>query len=297
MNIIRCFLCFWVVLNLLRDKGVDGFKDKTLVGPLNAIHSNSIDEEDDDEDSTSGTKKFEEPNYFDQSQETNSKDISSIVNENLPDIKGKDVTPEQEMLMAATQDSDYQQASVGDVNGQIFGALAGRSLGHTSTADRQENGGTSPEDDDSLSSDPLMLFGNFSDSQVGDSEYLDGDLPVGINRQRQQIHYPDYHDARPFHMHPFMKAPMPYPATIHVRLPGGVKVVPKVYPVHEYKDVPIPMRYHKVQSVDRPYYVPYKAGPDVEETHVDVFHPGKTDVNLLIYGSFGPKLTLTLLNL
>ncbi|XP_031565636.1 adhesive plaque matrix protein 2-like, partial [Actinia tenebrosa] len=264
MNIIRCFLCFWVVMNLSCDEVVDGLKDKTLEGPPNTIHSESTDEEDDVEDgSTSGTKKFEEPNYFDQSsQETNIKDTSSIVNEDLPDIRGKDVTPEQEMLMAATQDSDYQQASVGDVNGQVFGALTGRSLRRTSSTDEKENEGTSSEDNDSLSSDNLMGFSNFSESQGGDSE-----------DQRQQIHYPVYHDPRPFGVHPPMKAPMPYPATIHVRLPGSVHMVPKVYPVHDYRGVPVPVRYHKVQNVDSPYYVPYKAGPDVEETHLDVFHP------------------------
>lgn len=269
--VIRCFLCFWVVLNISCDMVVDGSRDKKSLGLMDMTNSKTLlDNKDDDKDSSSGTKKFEEPNYFDPSQETNFKDTSSIVNDNLPEIKGKDVTPEQEMLMAASQDSDYQQASVGDVNGQVFGALTGRSLGHSfPTAD-------GPEDDESLSSDNMMAFGNFSDDQGGESEDY-SDLLSSPNKQRQQIHYPDYRDPRLFHGHPFMKAPMPYPATIHVRLPGGVQVLPKVYPVHDYKDVPIPVRYHKVQSVDSPYYVPYKAGPDVDETHLDVFHPGKSN--------------------
>jgi hypothetical protein len=286
MKIIRCFLFFLVILSYSCDRKVNGLTNDAPEGQFENVELNSSpkDEGDENDESTSGTKKFDEPSYSEQqSSNTNLKDTSSIVNENLPEIKGQDISPEQEILMAATQDSSYQEANMGDATGQDLDTIAGRTLQQTSTPDTQEKGDIDSQDvldnDDPLSSDSLLGFGNFSQNG-GDSEDLSDD-PLGgatrerqvINRERHLIHYPSFHVFR--HFQPLLRTPRPYPATIHVRLPGDVHTVPRVYPVHDYRHFPVPVRYHKVQNVDSPYYVPYKSGPDVEETHLEVYQPSK----------------------
>ena len=232
---------------------------------------NSASGEGDEEESfSSGYKRFGEPLDVDEHSDTsfNAATTSSVVDENAPEIKNQDISPEQELLMASTQDSSYQEANLAGADGQDLDTLTGRSLEleHTSTSELDDKLNLADEDEDGINS-------LISDSMVGNFTQNEGDSDDETPERQSIAPIPTFHDQiqRPVPM----RIPLPYPASIHVRLPGQVNVVPRLYAVHHYRNVPYPVRYHKHQDVATPYYIPYKTGMDVEDTHLDVYHPGK----------------------
>lgn len=215
-------------------------------------------EEENQETDSSGEKKFGQPIDVDEEDK-----ISAFINKNAPEIKNQDISPQQELQMASIQDSSYQEASDGEADGVSLDKLASRTLEQTSTSDVDEL--SQDEDTNSYGFDEKL--GNYSQ---GESDEI-------LQRQFIAPMPGIHHIRRPViirHQAEFMREPHPYPATIHVRLPSQVNVLPKMYNVHHYSPQYYPVHYRKEQSVPSPYYVPMKTGPDVQDTHLHVYHPG-----------------------
>jgi len=259
MVLRQYFLCY-VVVNLLvlftlHSRGNEHIKEssKTAVSLL----TKGQEEENQDTDS-SGEKKFGQPIDVDEDQTV------TFINENAPEIKNQDISPEQELQMASMQDSSYQEDSDGETNGMSLDTIASRTLEQTSTSDIDQL--VQDEDTNTFLTDEKL--GNYSQGESDDILQRQFIAPL------PNIH----HIRRPViirHHEGFVREPHPYPATIHVRLPNQVNVLPKMYNVHHYSPHYYPVHYRKQLGVPVPYYVPMKPGPDVQDTHLHVYHPGR----------------------
>lgn len=258
MVLRKCFLCSVVLLLLctINSRGIEHIKDS---------HQNTVSlltegqEKQNQETDSSGDKKFGQPIGVDDEDNT-----AAFINEKAPEIKSQDISPEQELQMASIQDSSYQEATDEQANDISLDSLASRTLEQASSTQDLDQ---LAEDNDSYVSDEKL--GNYSQGESDDI------------LQRQFIApLPVIHPSRPEPViirRPagFIREPHPYPATIHVRLPNHVNVLPRIYNVHHYSPHYYPVHYRKEQSVPLPYYVPMKTGPDVQDTHLHVYHPGR----------------------
>lgn len=75
-----------------------------------------------------------------------------------------------------------------------------------------------------------------------------------------------------------LRLPRPYPfQPLHVHWHPhmeSLEMFPNPIPVHHYRKVPLAIHVPKYEIVPKPYYVPFKASPDYNVMHVDVYHPG-----------------------
>lgn len=257
--LLYCGLLNVLILFAVNSSGVEQVKE------IAVTHLTKGQESEDEEIQSSGEKRFGEP--IDMNDEESK---FSHINENV--IESQDISPEQELQMASMQDSSYQEANEAGVNGMSLDTLSSRTLEHSSTSDVDES--TQDEDTNSYLTDPAM--GNYSQGESEDvlqRQFIEPMPPVHIRGPGPVII--GHHVG-------LMRVPHPYPASIHLRLPSQVNVLPKMYNVHHYSPQYYPVRYSKKQSLPMPFYVPMKTGPDVEDTHLHVYHSGKWKINNLL---------------
>ncbi|XP_048590039.1 neurogenic locus notch homolog protein 1 [Nematostella vectensis] len=171
-----------------------------------------------------------------------------------------DISPDRELDIARTQDLGYQEASMASVDGEAVETLASRTLEGSSDKDEDEELKELDDSGDDIDDSGIKGFQNITD--INDNE--ENQEGTRNAEDRQVI-------GGPIGSSDHVRVPRPYPS-IHVRLPT-YHVVPKLVHVPHYKPIPMPVRYEKQFGVDTPYYMPYKTGPDITETHLDVYQP------------------------